>query len=103
MEAVQSAAMGLISTVLKLEEPSLSAKMLLIVLHCHTDSEDKTWLSDYEISRLMGMHEKSIQKLLRELLNRKLILRVYDGSRHRYIVPLAYKWETPLDPTTVEV
>ncbi|HLE24226.1 MAG TPA: hypothetical protein VI935_01090 [Thermodesulfobacteriota bacterium] len=89
--------MTLVTSILSLENISITAKMLLIVLHCNTDSEEKCWLSDYEIARLLAMHPKSIQKVLGELVRRKLIARVYDELRRRYIIPQGYEWETPLE------
>lgn len=97
MVTIKDAAMGLISSVLSLQEPSIGAKMLLIVLHCHTDSEEKCWLSDYEIARLMGMHPKSISRQLKDLVQRGLVKRIYDESRQRYLIPQTYKWEAPLE------
>jgi len=102
MATIRDTAMGLIASMLSLEELTATAKILLIVLHCYTDSEEKCWLSDYEIARLMGMHPKSIQKLLKELLKRKHINKIYDESRKRYLIPLAYTWEKPLDSVEVE-
>ena len=98
MTAKESIAVGLISTILSIEGITSSAKNVLLILHCYTDSEDKCWLSDYEIAKLAGLSSKSIQTPLALLTKAKLIRKTYDESRQRYIKPLAYEWETPLDP-----
>ena len=96
-------AMGLITTIFSIEKLSMTAKALLITLHCHTDSENKCWLSDYEISRLLKMKEKSIQKPLRELIQEKLVKRTYDNTRKRYLTPFGYEWDKPLEEAQTEL
>lgn len=79
--------MGVLGNILSLSNLTSGGKIILLVLHCYADGDNKCWLSDYELARLTGMHPKSMQKILGKLRRAGHITRTYDEDRNRYLIP----------------